>query len=176
MDGGSWRNSGYTQSGLSVGSHTVEFRDVSGWTKPGNVTVTIIANQTTTISQAYQITNPVPPEIFTISYQTAGTSDTCIDSSGETFTGTLINVTFNYEDPNGDGHKNDGAKVWAFGNFDATNFSTFNGDGFAGSITSHLCYRFGESTSVNIQMQLEDGADNLSNSLTINVPKPPGGA
>ncbi len=53
VDGGSWRNSGYTQSGLSVGSHTVEFGDVSGWTKPVNQSVTINANQTTSTSGNY---------------------------------------------------------------------------------------------------------------------------
>ncbi len=60
VDGGSWRNSGYTQSGLSVGSHTVEFKAVSGWTKPGNKTVTINYNQTTNASGTYVI---VPPQI-----------------------------------------------------------------------------------------------------------------
>jgi hypothetical protein len=53
VDGGGWRNSGYTQSGLSVGSHTVEFKAVSGWTKPGNKTVTINNNQTTNASGTY---------------------------------------------------------------------------------------------------------------------------
>ena len=53
VDGGSWRNSGYTQSGLSVGSHAVEFKAAAGWTKPGNKTVTINTNQTTSASGAY---------------------------------------------------------------------------------------------------------------------------
>ncbi len=53
VDGGSWRNSGYTQAGLSVGSHTVEFKAVTGWSKPGNKTVTINYNQTTNPSGTY---------------------------------------------------------------------------------------------------------------------------
>ncbi len=47
VDGGAWHSSGYTQTGLSVGQHTVEFSDVSGWTKPGNKYPNIVANQTT---------------------------------------------------------------------------------------------------------------------------------
>jgi len=53
VDGGAWHNSGYTQSGLSVGSHTVEFSSVTGWAKPGNQTVTINESQTTTTSGIY---------------------------------------------------------------------------------------------------------------------------
>jgi hypothetical protein len=53
VDGGSWRNSGDTQSGLSVGSHTLEFKAVSGWTKPVNKAVTINYNQTTSASGTY---------------------------------------------------------------------------------------------------------------------------
>jgi hypothetical protein len=53
VDGGSWRNSGYTQSGLAVGSHTVEFKALTGWSKPGNKTVTINYNQTTNPSGTY---------------------------------------------------------------------------------------------------------------------------
>jgi hypothetical protein len=52
--GDTWRNSGFTQSGLSVGSHRVEFKDVSGWDTPDDKTVTIIANQTTTTKGIYE--------------------------------------------------------------------------------------------------------------------------
>jgi formylglycine-generating enzyme required for sulfatase activity len=58
VDGGSWRSSGYTQSGLTIGNHTVEFSTVSGWTKPSNQTVSINATQTTTASGTYVY---VPP-------------------------------------------------------------------------------------------------------------------
>ena len=53
VDGGTWRNSGYTQSGLSVGSHTVSFSAVTGYATPGNQTVSVTANQTTTASVTY---------------------------------------------------------------------------------------------------------------------------
>ena len=56
----SWRNSGTTQSGLSVGSHPVEFEPITGWDKPGNATVNIIAGQTTTISGTYSPDNTLP--------------------------------------------------------------------------------------------------------------------
>ena len=53
VDGGSWRNSSYTQSGLSVGSHTIEYKTISDWTKPGNESVSISKNSTTTESGTY---------------------------------------------------------------------------------------------------------------------------
>ncbi len=60
VDGGTWRNSGYTQTGLSVGSHTVSFSTLSGWNTPGNQTVNITSNNTTTASGTYiQIAPPV---------------------------------------------------------------------------------------------------------------------
>ncbi len=53
VDGGTWRNSGYTQAGLVVGQHTVEFKDITGWNKPANRTVTINNNKTTGTSGTY---------------------------------------------------------------------------------------------------------------------------
>ena len=53
VDGSSWYNSGYMYSDLSVGSHTVEFKDVPGWTKPSDQIVTVIVDQTTTLSAVY---------------------------------------------------------------------------------------------------------------------------
>jgi hypothetical protein len=48
-----WRSSGTTESGIPPGQYTVEFKDVSGWTKPGNQTVTITSRQTTTTKGVY---------------------------------------------------------------------------------------------------------------------------
>ncbi len=40
LDGGSWRNSGETVSNLAPGDHQVEFKDITGWDKPVDQTVT----------------------------------------------------------------------------------------------------------------------------------------
>ena len=53
VDGGNWKSSGYTQSGLIVGNHLLEFNTIPGWIKPTNQTVTINNNQTTETSGAY---------------------------------------------------------------------------------------------------------------------------
>jgi hypothetical protein len=53
VDGGPWQASGYTQTGLSVGQHTVEFTDLAGWTKPVNQTVTINTGQTGVTNGTY---------------------------------------------------------------------------------------------------------------------------
>ncbi|MGA2866771.1 MAG: GH25 family lysozyme [Verrucomicrobiota bacterium] len=64
VDSGPWQSSGATVSGLSVGSHTMAFSTVSGWTTPGNQTVGINANQTTTTTGTYLPAGaPLPPQL-----------------------------------------------------------------------------------------------------------------
>ena len=53
MDSNTWQNSGATVSGLTVGSHTVAFSTVTGWTSPASQSVTISNNSTTTASGTY---------------------------------------------------------------------------------------------------------------------------
>jgi hypothetical protein len=62
VDGGTWRSSGYMQADLSVGNHTVEFNTISGWTSPGNQTVNITNNNTTSASGTY---NQLPDYLIT---------------------------------------------------------------------------------------------------------------
>jgi len=53
VDGGSWQNSGVTANNLSVGQHTVNYKDVSGWTAPSSMDVTISENQTKSVTGTY---------------------------------------------------------------------------------------------------------------------------
>jgi len=53
VDGGDWNSSGYTQNGLSVGNHLLEFNTIPGWIKPTSQTVTINSNLTTDTSGEY---------------------------------------------------------------------------------------------------------------------------
>ena len=53
VDNGNWQDSGSAVVGLSVGSHTVSFTTMSGWTSPTNQVVSVIANQTNSISASY---------------------------------------------------------------------------------------------------------------------------
>lgn len=53
VDGGAWQNSGVTLTGLSVGAHAVSFKDIAGWTRPGEQNVNILASQTTSVTGAY---------------------------------------------------------------------------------------------------------------------------
>jgi hypothetical protein len=53
VDAGAWQNSGAIVSGLLVGSHTVSFSPLSGWTPPARRTVAITAKQTNSISVGY---------------------------------------------------------------------------------------------------------------------------
>jgi hypothetical protein len=41
VDGGVWQNSGAIVAGLSVGTHTVSFSELGGWTKPAAQTISI---------------------------------------------------------------------------------------------------------------------------------------
>ncbi len=53
VDGGSWQASGTTVSGITVGSHTVAFNNIAGWTTPSGQTATISNGTTTSLSGAY---------------------------------------------------------------------------------------------------------------------------
>ena len=51
-DTGTWRDSGFLLN-ISVGSHYVDYRDVTGWIAPLGETVSILNNSTTTINRVY---------------------------------------------------------------------------------------------------------------------------
>jgi hypothetical protein len=53
VDGVAWRDSGYTETLLTVGSHTVEYNAISSWITPPNETIYIYEDQTTTTSGTY---------------------------------------------------------------------------------------------------------------------------
>jgi hypothetical protein len=53
VDGGTWRTSGTTLSGIAIGTHTVSFKAVTGWGTPTDVPVTVNANQTTIVAAEF---------------------------------------------------------------------------------------------------------------------------
>ena len=54
LSGGStWYSSGYTLTGLSVGTYTLEFKKINGWTSPESQTATIVSNHLTAIEAEY---------------------------------------------------------------------------------------------------------------------------
>jgi hypothetical protein len=59
VDGGDWRQSGQVVTGLTLGSHTVEFPDVSGWDAPDSQQVTITSGQIAVLNAAYTETGGI---------------------------------------------------------------------------------------------------------------------
>ncbi|MBN1865866.1 hypothetical protein JW916_01110 [Candidatus Sumerlaeota bacterium] len=55
-----WFDSDETENGIPSGSHTVEFKSVSGWNAPANVPVTINSGETTTLSGSAATYTPPP--------------------------------------------------------------------------------------------------------------------
>ena len=53
VDGSTWRDSGYTETDLSVGQHTVEYQSIYHWNAPASHTVQINPGQTTSITKKY---------------------------------------------------------------------------------------------------------------------------
>jgi uncharacterized repeat protein (TIGR03803 family) len=53
VDGQAWQESGATVSNLSVGSHTVAFNNINGWTTPSGQTANITNGTNTSLSGAY---------------------------------------------------------------------------------------------------------------------------
>jgi hypothetical protein len=48
-----WHNSGYVLTGVMPGSYVIEFKDITGWRKPSNRTITVSANHTNTLTGTY---------------------------------------------------------------------------------------------------------------------------
>jgi hypothetical protein len=60
VDGGSWHDSTAKVSGLSAGSHQVDYKSISGWTAPSGESVQVTANNTTSIIRSYtQTSEPI---------------------------------------------------------------------------------------------------------------------
>ena len=55
VDGGAFQNSGATVADLSVGSHAVTYKTVTGWTAPASESVSITDGNTTAISRSYTL-------------------------------------------------------------------------------------------------------------------------
>lgn len=92
-----WLDSGYLESNVPVGSHTVEFKAVSGWNTPPNQSVTIYNGQTTNASGTYTIKSytltynagangsisGTTPQ--TVDHGTSGTAVTAVPATGYRF-------------------------------------------------------------------------------------------
>ena len=53
VDGGAWRDSNEIATGIPIGSHTVEYKQIFGWTEPNNQTLQIDHGQKTTTAGTY---------------------------------------------------------------------------------------------------------------------------
>lgn len=62
VDAGPWQNSGSTVSGLSPGSHQIDYTPLTGWVNPNSDIVTLASGQTLQISRAYAF----PPGSVTV--------------------------------------------------------------------------------------------------------------
>jgi RHS repeat-associated protein len=83
---GNWRNSGYTETGLTAGSYTVEFKSVSGWNQPSNKTITVLSNQTKTVGYSYnQSTISAPTNLQATAVGTSQVQLTWNSVSGVSF-------------------------------------------------------------------------------------------
>lgn len=75
VDGGVLQPSGATVEGLSVGTHTVSFSAVQGWTAPANQSVIVSSNSTTTDTGVY-----VEPPQFEFTFSTNADNTLTIES------------------------------------------------------------------------------------------------
>ncbi len=68
VDGTSWGTAPVSKS-ISVGSHTVSFGAVSGYTKPADIIVSVTAGQTASVTGTYTAVSPPPGSTYTLSFQ-----------------------------------------------------------------------------------------------------------
>jgi uncharacterized repeat protein (TIGR02543 family) len=71
VDGGTLFNSGDTVANLSVGQHTVLFKDISGWATAPTQIINVTANNTTSITGTYTQLKPTVPTVAIVT-PTAG--------------------------------------------------------------------------------------------------------
>jgi len=94
VDGGVWQSSGTTVSSLSVGSHTVTFLAVGGYTTPNLQSVTIYNGQTTSTSGTYTFTHVIATvTLGSLSQTYDGTAKTATATT--TPPGLTVNFTYN---------------------------------------------------------------------------------
>jgi|GEM_PF-6721540 len=55
IDGGSWQNSGATVTGITVGTHTISFNSITGYSSPASQSITVYANQTSSTTATYTL-------------------------------------------------------------------------------------------------------------------------
>jgi hypothetical protein len=53
VDGGVWRNSGTTATGLTPGAHTISYNALANYIAPATETVTLVSGQTTSVARNY---------------------------------------------------------------------------------------------------------------------------
>jgi hypothetical protein len=53
VDGGAWRNSGTTATGLTPGAHTVSYNALANYIAPASESVTLVSAQTTNVTRSY---------------------------------------------------------------------------------------------------------------------------
>lgn len=63
VDGGAWQNSAAVYSGLTPGTHTVDFKSIIGWLKPDNQEITVTTNYTTTSTATYTLLTGEQPNL-----------------------------------------------------------------------------------------------------------------
>ena len=100
VDGGDWNSSGYTQNGLSVGNHLLEFYTIPGWIKPTNQTVTINNIQTTDTSGEYSQHTVIDLSVYAYKIKKDRYADLAWSGSNSTFVvvyrdGSIIAITSN---------------------------------------------------------------------------------
>jgi len=100
-----WHNSLFTESGVPAGTHTIEFKDISGWTKPPNDSVTLSTNENLLVPGAYtrrDVTECHATGIWDIAdVQLIGQARTTITlESGSSVNGRLDYMLYEHDNPN----------------------------------------------------------------------------
>lgn len=82
VDGGAWRASGATATGLTAGAHTVSFSAVSGWTAPGDVSTATTNGTTNAFTATYVEESSGPVTIFEDDFEDGDLAGWTLDGAG----------------------------------------------------------------------------------------------
>ncbi|MBF0376652.1 MAG: formylglycine-generating enzyme family protein [Desulfamplus sp.] len=99
VDSGEWQNSGATVSNLTAGTHTVDFKDITGWTKPDKTTIDIQAGQTATLTKEYiyiECSKLQPPSGITTIEMTSNPTDAPVYMGSVVTGGNQMELSINF--------------------------------------------------------------------------------
>ncbi len=173
---------------LGPGASTTVSVQLEGFCSPG----TSVSNRSFNINGSdgssipftltYLVVPSLSPATWYPRYSVAGVN-ACTLPAG---TGTWFTIRFDFEDREGDvgaslstvnvTYRFSTGATGSYSHPPGDDFISYSGTGYAGTVRTDPCYRFGTATYVDVTLTLVDGGGHASNTVTVRMDRPSGAA